>query len=71
MSNKEAIKELRCLRMHLLPILQRMEVLEKKLEKNGAVSTDPETTSSFKDNKLNQQGKRTTKKQAYSKYLNK
>lgn len=56
--------------MHLLPMLQRMEVLEKKLDKNGAVSTDPETASSFKNKKKNQQGKRTTKKQAYNKYLN-
>lgn len=68
MSNKDAIKELRSLRMRLKPILQQIEDLEKELAKEGAVSTAPEPTPG---KKINQQGNRITKKQAVNKYLNK
>lgn len=66
MSKEEIKEQLRCLRMHLFETLQKVEDFEKKLERPGTVSTNPETTSSKKYS----QGKRTTKKTAYNKYLN-
>jgi hypothetical protein len=74
MSNKELVKELRCLRMHLVGFvvdekLKLIEQAERRLS-NGAVSTDPETTSVIKAKRGNQ-GNRITKKQAYNQFLNK
>lgn len=71
MNGSKVIEEIRCLRMHLLPILDRLEELEKKLEKDGAVSTNPETTSHSKGKRLKVHYSRITKKQAYNQYLNK
>lgn len=70
MSNKEFIKELRCLRMHLSPVLtaEKLNVLleaERRLTSSGAVSTVPVPSKVTKKS----QGKRLTKKEIYNKYF--
>lgn len=65
MSNKELTKKLRCLRMHLLPLmtdehLKTLEEAERRLENTGSVSTNPPPTSS-QIKKKNNQGRRITK----------
>lgn len=69
MSNKKLINDLRCLRMHLLPILNDenkalLERVEESLKNPGPVSTVPALSSKSKLRN------RTTKKQIYEKYLN-
>lgn len=70
MSKPELIKKLRCLRMHLAPLLtsENLEVLEdvERELKNGGVSTHPANSPK---KKKNNQGTRVTKKQIYNNYL--
>ena len=70
MSDKEFIKELRCLRMHLAPFLptEKMEVLieaERRLTSSGTVSKVPAPSKVTKKS----QGTRITKQSAYNKYF--
>lgn len=72
MTNKQLAKELRCLRMHLSPLcipekLNFLEEAERRLE-NGVDSSTPAPSLR---KKKNNQGKRTTKQQAYNQFLNK
>jgi hypothetical protein len=66
--DKEFLNKFRCLRMHLAPLMSSensaiMEEAVKRLESNGAVSTDPANHQTKKS-----QGKRRTKQELFNKY---